>query len=182
MRRANYLLFVSYVISFTASVLQVVYLPLFSVHALRVGVRGEEIGLISGLSALVYAVVTPLAGSVSDMLGVARTTASSLFILSVSYAFLPSLRDAIALTLISLVVYLSYALLWPSIEAMIAQEGGSTSNFSASWSMGTLLGSALVSYLLQLPENISFTLLSASILPLPPLLVRARVNSRESRA
>jgi len=177
MKRVNCLL-VSYAVSFTASVLQILYLPLLSVHALRVGIGGSEIGFISGLGALVYALVTPLASSASSRLGVARTAALSLLTLSISYATLPFLKSVTALTLISVITYFSYALLWPSLEAMIAREGGSSSNFSASWSTGTLLGSALASYFLQLPETMAFTLLSATVLPFLLLLVRAHGSSR----
>lgn len=173
-RRGGQLL-LSYAISFSASVLQILYLPLLSVYALRIGIGEDKIGLISGVGALIYALVTPLAGSASSQLGVPRTLMLSLLALSASYAVLPYLRDAPSLAMISLLAYLSYALLWPSLESIIAQEGGSTSNFSASWSTGTLLGSALVSFLLQLPESMCFSLLSASILPFIPLVARARV-------
>lgn len=144
----RYTLAVSYVLSFTASVLQVLYLPTLSVIILRSGYSTLDIGLIGGVASIIYTLGSLSSGLVAKNLGEKNTIVASLTLLLVSYTALPFSRSWGSIALIASLGLFSYSLFWPSIESVVSTNKGSVSMFSFSWSSGTLFGSTLASLLL----------------------------------
>lgn len=145
-----------YALSFGASVLQVLYLPLLSTYAAEIGLRTYEIGLIAGLGAIVYTITSPFSGSISSRLGERRAIALALLLLAASYASMLLARNFALLALLAGLSLASYAIFWPAVEAGIAYYGGVPSTFSASWSGGTLVGAILASPVLEAPRALAF--------------------------
>ncbi len=152
----------AYATSLVASILQILHIPLISVYALEIGLSPYEIGLIGGVSALMYALLAPFTGFISNRVGERRAITLSLAGLGFSYSLLNFARDFWSLIAVVVLSLAAYATFWPSMESLISHGGGSVSAFSTAWSSGSILGSLLVSPLLPIPKAGVFTGISAS--------------------
>ena len=151
---------IAYFLSFAASVVQVLYISILSVYALEIGIKTYEIGFISGIAALIYALTAPFSHLSAGRIGEKWTIAYSLALLSVSCALLTLVREIIGLALVAILSLLAYAIFWPAIESLISREGGSVSSFGTSWSSGALAGSLLTGPLMAAPKAPLFLALS----------------------
>ncbi|RLE71279.1 MAG: hypothetical protein DRJ37_05350 [Thermoprotei archaeon] len=151
---------ITYFLSFAASVVQVLYIPILSVYALEIGIKTHEIGFISGIAALTYALTAPFSHLSAGRIGEKWTITYSLALLSISCAFLMLVREIIGLALVAIFSLLAYAVFWPAIESLISREGGSVSAFATSWSSGALAGSLLTGPLIVAPKAPVFLTLS----------------------
>lgn len=151
---------IAYFLSFAASVIQVLYIPILSVYALEIGIKTYEIGFISGIAALTYALTAPFSHLSTGRIGEKWTIAYSLALLSISCAFLMLVREIIGLALVAIFSLLAYAVFWPAIESFISGKGGSVSSFATSWSSGALVGSLLMGPLMAAPKAPLFLALS----------------------
>jgi len=126
------------------------------IYAYSLGAGSLELGVIGGASGIVYCFAPALFGRLSDALGRRRllslaflgsAAASSLYALSTSPVQLIAVR---------LLEGASLALLWPALEALVADRGGAEMekalrgynvSWSAAWIAGPLVGGALISAL-----------------------------------
>lgn len=141
-------LVISYILSFVASVLQVLYLPTLSIMILHQGYTTLDIGLIGGISSIIYTLGSISSGLVTKRLGEKNTVAVSLLLLFASYITMPFSHNWESIALKASVGLFSYSLFWPSLESIISTNHGSVSMFSFSWSSGTLFGSTLATLIL----------------------------------
>jgi len=151
---------ITYFLSFAASIIQVLYIPILSVYALEIGIKTHEIGFISGIAALTYALTAPFSHLSAGKIGEKWTIAYSLALLSISCALLIFAREIISLTLVVIFTLFAYAVFWPALESLISREGGSVSSFATSWSSGALVASLLTGPLMAVPKAPLFAALS----------------------
>jgi len=144
---------VSYVLSFFISVFAAVMVPVVPLLAFRMGASQFELGLIGAAVPVTYVPLALLSGSLSS-----RTSRKNLIVLSCLVYSLACATYALSSTPLHLMVGrllegVSTAMLWPAVEAMLADStdvGGSrlVSNFGVLWSSGSLLGGLLSSLVL----------------------------------
>jgi len=138
-----------------------VALPL---RAHQLGADKLQLGVVGGGSYLLYSFLPLFSGRIGDALG--RRFPLLLFLLSyplvlLAYAFLPSLTEV---TGVRVMEGACWALLWPSLEAIVVIEGGSGAlkSYNVVWGAGALLGPVLGGFLiLVLGLRDTFLLLSA---------------------
>jgi DHA1 family multidrug resistance protein-like MFS transporter len=143
----------SYALSFFFSVFAALLVPVVPLLAFKMGASQFELGLIGAAVPLTYVPLALLSGSFSD-----RISRKSLIVLSCFVYSLACVAYALSSTPLHLMVGrllegVSTAMLWPAVEALLADStdvGGSklVSNFGVLWSSGSLLGGVLSSLVL----------------------------------
>ena len=142
----------SYLLSFIVSVFNALQAPLLSVYAYDLGIGKVDIGLINGVAPFFYALTAPFSAILSGRLGVRRTIAASLSILSLSYFVFSVSKSPLALILVNVACVSSFALFWPAVEVLVSHSGGSVRAFTASWSSGAIVGAFLTAPLLEVEK------------------------------
>ena len=141
-------LWYGYGISFTTSLVNGLVAPVVPLFSLRLGASPLELGLIGSVGAAVYVFFALLMGRLSDRVG--RKTPILLFLLLFgglnalfSLAMLP-----VHIIALKFVEGLTWAMFWPSVEALIADASAPDTTrfapkFNVVWSTGTLVGALL---------------------------------------
>jgi len=133
------------------------------VYALSIGASLLEIGLVCGLSPVIYTIFAAFAGFFLQRIREGKAVLLSMFLL-LFYFILPFTSSVYFLAVVALILVLGYAIFWPAVESIISHIEGSVSKFSTSWSTGSLVGSLLVSPLLLLGIRKAFIALGLTSL------------------
>ena len=139
------ILIISYLLSFVASILQILYIPTLSMIVLQHSYTTLDIGLISGAASVIYTAGSAFSSMVTRTKGEKNVITLSLVLLLLSYILMSYVHSREGIFFTAAIGLLSYSLFWPSIETIISTNKGSVSAFSFSWSSGTLFGSILAS-------------------------------------
>lgn len=142
-------------------------MPTLALYAYSLGFSEAEVGAIAGVSSLVYVAATFSAAPLVRKLSTRGAVTVALLSLCIGYLSHPMSRNFLNLLAAASVVFAGFGLLWPSIEVAVAASGGNASNFSFSWSSGSLVGTALVSPFAELGAlrlYVIYAVLSSSLL------------------
>ena len=143
----------SYALSFVFSMLVALLIPVVPLLALRMGASQFEIGIIGSASPFSYVPVALLSGILADRF----SRRHLLMISSILYATTCTLywmsSTPLHLMLSRLLDGVSTAILWPVVEALLADSAGVSgdrliSNFGVLWSSGSLAGGLVSSVVL----------------------------------
>jgi len=141
----------AYAMSFGMSLLNGILIPIIPLLAFRLGSSQIELGIIGSAAPLIYVPLTFLTGRLSDRLGRKLLIAASALLYSIACVLYSISSSPTHLMGVKLLEGLSTALLWPPVEALLADNAmikghALASNFSASWSLGTTLGALTASW------------------------------------
>lgn len=161
----------AYLLSYAASFLQALFLPMLSLYASTLGLSEAEAGVIAGVGTFLYVPVSLSSEVIARRYGYRSPMAAALFTIAAGYAFLSVSKTSLQLLVAASLVSFGYGIFWPSVEKAVSASGGSANTFSISWSAGSLTGAIVISPLLQLGFEViyitcSLTALSLTLLPL----------------
>lgn len=173
----------AYTVSYAASLLQALFLPLLSLYASSLGLSEAEVGVISGISLFLYVPSALASELIVRKYGDRWPTAVSLALIGTGYAALSAVRTPVQLALAAGLVSLAYGVFWPCLEKVVSAGGGSAHAFSVSWSAGSLTGALSIWPLLNLGFPLLYATCAAVTLALAPLPFRFKDRAVElSRA
>lgn len=153
--------------------------PLLSTFLVELGASNFEIGLVSGLGAITYTLVTPIIGIFSSRIKKKNLLYLSHLILSFSYILFSTVSSPLQLIPYNMLSTLSLAIFWPIIESMLppaSHSGVIVGSFGFSWSLGTLVGAAIAGFLVTFPKRLIFTALA--VFPLLSTLLILILNTK----
>ena len=162
-----------YSLSFIVQAFSSLIPPLLSTFLVEMNATNLEIGVISGLGAITYVLMTPITGILSLKMDRRILLLSSFFIMSISLILFSTASSPAQLIPYNMLLILSVSLFWPVIESMLPTIQNSKSvigPFGLSWSLGMMLSSMIVGLLVSLPKRSLFQVLSLFPLLLTPLL------------
>lgn len=142
-----------YAVSFGMSLLSGTLIPVIPLLAFRMGASQVELGVIGSAAPLIYVPLTFLTGRLSDRLGRKPLIAASGLLYSIACVLYSISSSPTHLMGVKLLEGLSTALLWPPVEALLADNAilkgyELVSNFGTSWSLGTTLGALASSWII----------------------------------
>lgn len=143
----------SYAMSFVFSMLMASLVPVIPLLALRMGASLFEIGIIGSASCLTYVPVALLSGALSERFNKRRLLMISSFLYAVACTAYWMSSTPLHLMLSKLLDGLSTAILWPAVEALLADSARISgdrliSNFGVLWSSGSIAGGLISSVVL----------------------------------
>ena len=144
-----------------------VLIPVFPVYGLSLGANPFELGLMGGVTAIVYTVSTLSLGTVWAKVGRRLPIVSSSILFGFVY-FLYSLTSSpLQIILLKFLEGFALSLFWPPIEALLVANSGfskeTTSRFCLSFSGGAALGSFLSTFALTRGELRNLFVIVASL-------------------
>lgn len=152
---------VAYILSFTASFLQAVFMPVLVLYAYNASLSEFQIGVITGLASLVYIAGALFSSNIHLRAGNPRVVITASFaVMAMGFAALPFSHDFTGILASTSLVLLGFGVFWPAIEAYLSRKESSVSKFSFSWSSGSLAGALLTSTLLRLNPKLLFAVYS----------------------
>ncbi|MEM1849277.1 MAG: MFS transporter, partial [Thermofilaceae archaeon] len=172
----------AYVVSYAASLLQALFLPVLSLYASYLGLSEAEVGVLAGVSLFLYVPSALLSEFIVRKHGYRRPTSASLALIALSYAMLSAARTPVQLAFAAGMVSLAYGIFWPSVEKAVSAQRGSVHAFSVSWSAGSLTGALSIAPLLNLGFQALYAICAATALALTPLPLRFKGRSEEKSA
>lgn len=133
------------------SLLSGVLIPVIPLLAFSMGASQIELGIIGSAAPLIYVPLTFVTGRMSDRYGRKPLIAASSLLYAMACILYSASSSPTHLMGVKLLEGLSTALLWPPVEALLADNAiikghALASNFSASWSLGTTLGALTASW------------------------------------
>jgi len=140
----------SYALSFFISVFAAVLVPVVPLLAFNMGASQFELGLIGAAIPVTYVPLALMSGPLSNRIGRKKLIVLSCLVYSLACATYALSSTPQHLMVGRLLEGVSTAMLWPAVEALLADStdiGGSklVSNFGVLWSSGSLLGGLLSS-------------------------------------
>jgi len=152
-RSAGLNAYFSYAVSFGMSFLSGILIPVIPLLAFSMGASQIELGIIGSAAPLIYVPLTFLTGRMSDKIGRKWLIAASTSLYAIACMLYSKSSSPHHLMGVKLLEGMSTALLWPPVEALLADNAilmGHTfvSNFGASWSLGTTLGALASSWVI----------------------------------
>ncbi len=158
MERDTYILLIE---SFSASIIQVLYLPAFSVYASTRGVESWLIGVLSGGAMILYSLTAIAASPV-----IGRGSERGAAVISMMGLAASSLGLWAGVPTFILLGMASFALFWPAIEACTASRKSSVHAFSFSWSLGSAVGATAASLTLLVDPALLFAAMGIAAIAL----------------
>jgi len=140
-----------YAVSFGMSLLNGILIPVIPLLAFGMGASQIELGIIGSAAPLINLPMSFVTGRMSDRFGRKPLIAASSLLYALTCILYSASSSPPHLMGVKLLEGLSTALLWPPIEALLADsaiiEGHAlASNFGVSWSLGTTLGALVASW------------------------------------
>lgn len=135
----------SYAASFMMSLLNGLFTPIVPLLGLSMGASQIELGFIGSATFLVYIPLSFIAGTLSLRFGKRMLLAASTLIYSLACLLYFISSSPVHLMGARLVDGIGMALLWPAVEALLAESAGlkapeMVSNFGVAWSLGAATG------------------------------------------
>lgn len=142
-----------YAMSFGMSLLNGILIPIIPLLAFGMGASQIELGIIGSAAPLINLPMSFVTGRMSDRFGRKPLIAASSLLYAMAYISYSASPSPLHLVGVKLLEGLATALLWPPVEALLADnamvEGHAlASNFGASWSLGTALGALIASWVI----------------------------------
>lgn len=133
------------------SLLSGTLIPVIPLFAFRMGASQIELGIVGSAAPLIYVPLTFVTGRLSDRLGRKPLIAASALIYAIACVLYFISSSPTHLIVVKLIEGLSTALLWPPVEALLADNAflngyALVANFGASWSLGTTIGALISSW------------------------------------
>jgi len=140
-----------YVMSFGMSLLNGALIPVIPLLAFSMGASQIELGIIGSVAPLVNLPLAFVTGRMSERYGRKPLIAASYLLFAMACISYSASSSPLHLMGVKLLEGLSTALLWPPVEALLADNAivkghALASNFGVSWSLGTTLGSLVGSW------------------------------------
>lgn len=152
-----------YALSFTASVIQALFIPALALYAYGLGYTESEVGFLTGIASAVYVFGALYSAKLSRILGERVTITVALGLLAGSLFLIPRLTSWTQIAAAGGAALLAYGLFWPAVENIVSSKGGRASQFSFAWSSGSLFGAAITSTLLSFSPSLHFSALAAVV-------------------
>ena len=137
--------YASYALSFVFSALVALLVPIVPLLALRMGASQFEIGIIGSAGPLCYVPLALLSGVLADKFRRKGLLVMSSCLYAVTCAIYSTASAPLHLIAGRLMDGISAAMLWPAVEALLADSANVSgdkmvSNFGVLWSSGSLVG------------------------------------------
>lgn len=150
-------LLVSYALSFIVSALTAITVPIIPLLAIEFNASQFEIGLIGSAAQILYVPTALVIGRASDKVGRKNIIEVSLFLYMITLLTYYLSNSWILLLFGKLLEGFSLAMLWPPVEALISNasldQKKTTSRFGVAWSSGSITGSLISAYFLELANK-----------------------------
>ena len=137
-------------VAFISNLILGIFSITIPIYAYVLGATPFEIGLVGSSVAFVYSFAPFIMGGLSDKIGQTKSMVlplSSIAALSLSYTMI---SDPIVLALLRIFEGVSWAMLWPAIEAGTASLGGDLEEdlrrYNISWSSGATVGPPIAGF------------------------------------
>ena len=172
-----------YLLSFLASVLQVLYVPVLAIIVVRSGYTTLDVGLVTGIASFVYVLGASTASLTTRKVSEGITVTASLVMALASLVILYYSHSLALITAASCLALYSFSIFWPSVESILSVNEGSVSHFSFSWSSGTLVGSVFATTVLLVPPELiltAFAFITTIMMALSTSLLRLKISVVEN--
>jgi len=184
---------VSYILSFAFSALVALLVPIVPLIAFEMGASQLELGLVGSSSLLTYIPISMISGALSDRIGRKRLIIASSLVFIVSCLVYLASSSLTHLALGKMLEGISMSLLWPAVEALLADNASISgdrlvSNFGVLWSSGSVTGGIVSSFVLDMRQywivflpcaGVALVLCAASILMISDFHRKVEPDSRE---
>ncbi len=156
------------------------------IYAYVLGATPFEIGLVGSSVAFVYSFAPFIMGGLSDKIGQTKSIVLALSSIAVLSVFYTLVSDPVLLAILRVFEGVSWAMLWPAIEAGTASLGGDLAEdlrrYNVSWSSGATVG-PLIAGLAMAVLDVSSVFYIASLMALLACLsaLSSTLASREKK-